>query len=135
MILQTADEGRFLDLGAGDLTHSVYSTVCVRLGEILPEVPLGMEFLKTGYCEANAALEVARQINLLRDALSQVPPGLAVYDLDDPSKECPWAGKISPVVTSCAHLFITDDGEDVLYELVKILIYASVMGVDVLAIH
>lgn len=135
MILQSADGRRLLDLGRGDLVHSAYSTVCLRLEAMLTEVPLGVEFLRTGNCDSNAAQETARQLNLIRDALSQVPPNQAIFDRDDLAKKGPWAGNISPVITSCANLYTTADGQDLLYEIVSILVYASVIGVDVSTIE
>ncbi len=133
MILQSSDGRRSLDVGSGELTRSILSTVEIRLERLSSSVPLAIAFLKSGACSTDDAQETARQVNLVRDALAQVPPELAVYDQTDLSKQAPWSGKLSPVITSCGNLYITADGKDFLFELVSILAYASVLGVSVTA--
>ncbi len=82
--------------------------------------------METGRCKWEDGYNVARQINLVRDELSQFSPDKAVYDLDNPKEAAPWSGRLSPVITSCANMFTTADGKDLLYEIVKILSYAQV---------
>ncbi|WP_169304480.1 Imm70 family immunity protein [Slackia heliotrinireducens] len=77
------------------------------------------------------ALETARQINLIRDGLSQVLPSDAIYDINNPETPTPWAGNISPIVTSCGNLYLTSDGKDLLFELVSILTYCAYVGTSV----
>ena len=133
-MLQSSDGRRTLDVGDGYLTWSVLSTVDTHLTYLASSVPLAVSFLKTGICSADNAQEAARQINLIRDALTQVPPELAVYDQSDLSKQAPWLGRLSPVITSCGNLYITPDGKDLLFELVSILSYASILGVDIVTV-
>jgi formylmethanofuran dehydrogenase subunit E len=64
--------------------------------------------------------------------LSQINPNEAVYDMNNISKEAPWKGKLSPVITSCGNMFTTSDGKDLLYEMVCILTYSYYQNVDVL---
>lgn len=135
MILQSDDGHRMLDVGNGELIYSVYSTVNVRLEHLLPQVRLAIAFLRSGSCPADEAQETARQINLIRDALAQVPPEQAVFNQQDLSQQGPWSGNLSPVITSCANLYTTADGRDLLYELIVILVYASVIGVNVSTIN
>lgn len=134
MLLQSADGNRTLDTGNGELAHSIYSTAFVRTQYLLPQVTLAIQFLQLSSCPADAALETARQLNLIRDAFAQIPPEEAVFDWQDISRQAPWSGNLSPVITSCANLYTTADGQDLLFEMVSILVYASVAGVDVLKI-
>lgn len=131
MIYESTDGARTLDAGNGDLIYSILSTVNLRLGGMREEAPLAIDFLESGLCRGDLGVETARQINLIRDALSQVPPNLAVFDQKDLSKKAPWLGNLSPIVTSCAHLYTTADGRDLLFEIVSILVYAGIVGVDV----
>lgn len=94
---------------------------------------LAIDFLKLGTCDSSKGYDVARQINLIRDELSKYSPEKAVYDIDNPQKVAPWYGKLSPVVTSCANIFTTADGQDLLFELVSILCYAQVVRTDIIS--
>jgi len=133
MRIQTADLKRTVDVGGSDIWISVYSTVEKRLKSIKGKIPDAAKFLREVSCEPKAALETARQFNLIRDELSQYPPSKAVYDLNDPKRAAPWEGNLSPVITSCANLYTTADGKDLLYEVVSILVYAYYAGVSVTA--
>ncbi len=123
MIIQSGDSAKTVDIGTQDFFFSLYSTIKVRLKR-LDDIETAIHFFDTGICSSYDALECARQINLIRDRLSQIPPEDAVYDLNDITKKAPWADNISPTVTSCANLFTTTDGRDLLFEAVSILTYA-----------
>lgn len=110
---------------------AVYSTMELVLNRTLLKIPMAEAFLKTGVCEANDALETARQFNLLRDAFAAIPPEKAVYDMTNPKAKAPWDGNLSPVVTSCANLFTTEDGKDLLFEIVSILTHGAYTGTEI----
>jgi hypothetical protein len=129
--LVTSDNKRVVEIGTSDIWVSVISTIEVRLKLFKQRVPLAMKFLQSGKCDSTDALETARQINMIRDELSKVSPEKAIYDYKNPKKKAPWEGKISPIITSCANLYTTSDGKDLLYEVVSILVYADVKKVDV----
>ena len=65
--LSTSDNKRFVDVGGTDIWKSIYSTAEARLGLYKNKVPLALDFLRTGNCEAKNSLETARQINLIHD--------------------------------------------------------------------
>ncbi len=131
MRLFSKDGKRSVDLGRSDIWKAVYSTVVACLGKNRKKYLLAFEFFESGKCDGNRGYDVARQINLIRDDLSQYAPDKAVYDIDNPKMEAPWKGKLSPVITSCANLFTTSDGQDLLYEIVAILCYAQVAKTSV----
>jgi len=133
MRLISADLKRCVDIGGSDIWYSIYSTVEIRLGTFKKNIPLAVEFIKTGKCDPDKALECARQFNLLRDELAKYPPNKAVYTIDDITKTAPWEDDLSPVVTSCANLYTTADGQDLLFEIVSILTYAYYLKVSVIA--
>lgn len=110
---------------------SLYSTIVGRIGE-KGEISEALIFLKEMNCHWNQGLSIARQINIIRDKLSQVKPEDAIYSIDDIMKEAPWTGKLSPVITSCANMYITNDGKDLLYEIVALLCYAEYTKNDVI---
>lgn len=128
MVIMSSDNKRYVDVGTGDILYSVYSTVYVRLHGFRKKVPLAMEFIEEGKCDCGDAEQTARQFNMIRDELSHVPPDQAVYNLHDLSEKAPWEGRLSPVITSCANLYTTEDGKDLLFEIVSILCYISVAG-------
>jgi len=132
MDIITEDGERIIDVGTYDLWHAVYSTVVVRLAKEKDIIKDAIIFLETGTCKSDDAIKTARQINIIRDGLSKYPPNSAVYDCDDLEKTIPWISQISPVITSCGNLFTTADGQDLFFELVSILTYASIKKVDIL---
>lgn len=131
MIIRTTDDKRMVDVGSYGIWYSVYSTAEVRLSPMKKSLSLALAFLKSGKCSHKDAYETARQINLIRDAFSQITPSQAVYNKDDLSKVAPWADNLSGIVTSCGNLYTTADGKDLLYELVCILTFAHYKKVDV----
>lgn len=131
MTIETSDGKRVVNIGGSDIWYSVYSTVEVRLGLFKRKVPLAIQFFKSGICGAEEAMETARQFNLIRDELSQYTPDKSVYDFRDLKKKAPWNNNLSSVITSCANLYTTADGQDLLYEVVSILCYAGIKKVSV----
>ena len=133
MKLKSADSKRIVNIGGVDIWHSVYSTIEKRFGIAKRKVPYAINFLKTCECSPENALECARQFNLIRDELSKYPPSKAVYDINDSTKTAPWENNLSPVITSCANMYTTADGKDLLFEVVSILTYAHYAKVSVSA--
>jgi len=131
MLIISEDNKRMVNIGTSDIWHSVYSTVKVRLEKFEERIPMAIDFFENGLCQSEQAIETARQFNHIRDYLSQYGPEKAVYDCCDLSIEAPWKNRLSSVITSCANLYITADGKDLLYEVVCVLCYASVVGVNV----
>ncbi len=134
MIIESTDGKRSINIGKYEIWNSVYSTILIRLKDYNNEFPLAIKFLKTAFCATSDAMVTAKQINVIRDRLSQVSPQNAVYDYRNLSLRAPWEGKLSPVITSCANLYTTAEGEDLLFELVSILCYADIAHADVRAI-
>lgn len=133
MIITTTDDKRYVDVGSEGIWYSVLSTADIRLASMKKHISFALAFLENGKCSANDAYETARQINLIRDAFSQIAPSNAVYDRDNPTLIAPWSANLSGIVTSCGNLYTTSDGKDLLYEVVCVLTYAHYKGVDVVS--
>lgn len=131
LTVSTSDDELFVNVGSGDIWISLMSTVDIRLKKCKKDISYAVNFLHSGECSAEDALETARQFNIIRDELSKFAPDKIVYDEDDLMKEAPWKDNISPTVTSCANFYTTADGNDLLFEIVNILTYAAVNEVSV----
>ena len=131
MTLISADDKRYVDVGSEQIWFSVLYTAEVFLQDMMQEITFARDFLSHKKCSASIALETARQINLLRDAFSKIPPENVIYDRNQLSFPAPWSKNLSPVITSCGNLFTTSDGKDLLFELVCLLTYAHYTEVDV----
>lgn len=131
MIIRTTDNKRMVDIGSYGIWHSVYSTADIHLASMKMNISLALSFLKNGKCSHKDAYETARQLNLIRDAFSQIAPSQAIYNKDDLSELAPWIDNLSGIVTSCGNLYTTADGKDLLYEMVCILTFAHYKKVDV----
>ena len=125
MTIMLSNGERTVDIGSGAVLFSVLSTVKIKLNSILDSVPHALQFLESGECIFEDALITASEINLIRDQLSCLSPNDAVYDMNNLSVKAPWKNNISPVVTSCANLYTTADGKDLLFEIVNLLVYSS----------
>lgn len=134
MVIISDDEARMIDVGTSDTLRALYSTVYVLLKDKSKDISLGIEFLKTGNCTAGLAKETAKQIQEIKNELSLYKPDEAVYDYRDLQLEAPWKDNISEDVTSCADLFTTADGKDLLLEIIDMLSYASAQNVSVEAL-
>ena len=124
MIIRTTDNKRYVDVGKSDSMYSLYSTISMLVLPNNQEICKAVDFIKEGKCTCDNALDTAREMNRVRDLLSQIPPTDVIYDMQDLSKKAPWSDNISPVVTSCGNLFLTADGKDLLFELVSLLTYS-----------
>lgn len=134
MNIITDDRKKMVDIGGSDILYALYSTAYIRIEDNKKTcVEKALDFLETGSC-AKGLLETAKQVNLIRDMLSQVSPDKMVYDKNDIKKKAPWGNNISPVITSCANYFTTADGKDLFSELVEILVYAHYTGNSVKSI-
>ena len=131
MIIVSSDENRIVEIGTSDIWMSLCATIEVRLDYFSDEIPLAIQFLRTEKCEAKDGNASARQFNLIRDELAKFKPDKVVYDINDIDRAAPWANNISDVITSCANFYTTSDGKDLLFEIVSILCYAGIVGVDV----
>lgn len=131
MVISSSDHKRIVYIGTSDILQSLYSTIQVRLDYFKEKVPLALKLLECGECNPAVAMETAKQFNLLRDELSKIPPQQAVYDFRNLSRQAPWEGRISPVITSCANFYTTADGKDLLFEIVSILCYGYYSDSDI----
>lgn len=131
MTIISEDGNRIVDVGTSDILFSVISTINIRLKHAQKKIPLAIRFLESGACEGSDGLETARQFNLIRDQLAGLSPDKAVYDQRDPKKPAPWENNLSSVITSCANLYTTADGKDLLYEIVSILTYGGIVNVKI----
>ncbi len=108
------------------------STVVNCLGKRIKFMPKAKLFIETFDCKPEDGYIIAREINLIRDELSGFSPDKAIADINNKKEKLPWGDNISPVITSCANLFTTDDGKDLFYELVCIFVYSNINNVDII---
>ena len=132
MRIITSDGNKYINIGAAEVWKSLCSTIFVLLDDEKDSIMKARSFLENNKAEGVEGYEIARQFNLIRDKLSRFAPEKVIFDINDMDFRAPWYGKLSPVVTSCANLFITADGEDLLYEIVCIFCYAEIKRVSVL---
>jgi len=132
MRIITSDGNKYINIGSAEVWKSLCSTIFVLLDDEKDSIMKARSFLENNKAEGVEGYEIARQFNLIRDKLSRFAPEKVIFDINDMAFRATWYGKLSPVVTSCANLFITADGEDLLYEIVCIFCYAEIKRVSVL---
>lgn len=132
MRIFTSDYVKNVDVGTGSVWYSIFSTASIRLSTDDQDfLQYAMDFLRTGECYADDAQITARQMELVKKRFAKLLPADAVYDMTHPDKQAPWYNNLSGRVTSCANLYTTADGKDLLNEAIDLLKYAANNKVDV----
>ena len=121
-----------VNVGASDIWYSVYSTAKIAFKYRNKLINKALTFMEKGECDWSNGYETARQFNLIRDEFAKIPPEKVVYDLNNRAINAPWLTDLSPVITSCANMFMTSDGQDLLFEVVSILVYGQIRNVDII---
>ena len=132
MIVCTSNHDLIVDVGSQDIWNSVYSTIVYHLLNAEVKYKNAMSIFTKGKVSSDNALVAAREMNMIRDELSQVAPNKVIYDINNLNVKPPWGDNISPVITSCMNYFTTADGKDLLFEIVNIFVHSSYYKVDVL---
>ena len=131
MNIVSGDAKQNVSLGGADTWTALQSTIRYHLSASRSQLSLVFSFLDSGHIASSDCLAAAREFNLVRDALSQIPPSEVIYDEKDPNMQPPWGDQISPVITSCANYFTSGDGDDLLAEIVRVFTYAAYADTDV----
>ena len=131
MTLVSSDGKRYVDIGSEAIWQSVFYTTELIPSDIVKKMPLAIDLLSNRKCSHGKALETARQINLLRDAFSQIASEYVIIGKNCEHLSVAQRANLSPVTTSCGNLYTTSDGKDLLFELVCILTYAHYAEVEV----
>ncbi|WFF73431.1 Imm70 family immunity protein [Proteiniclasticum sp. QWL-01] len=125
MLIISSDSQQIVDVGTNDILNALSSTIQVWLWPYISDIEEALEFIIYGTSDANKTIEIAKQFVFIRDKLSLLGPECAVYDISNPTKPGPWNGYISKEVTSCANLFTTSDGKNLLDEIIRLCHYAD----------
>ena len=62
------------------------------------------------------------------------PKRTETEDINHPEALPPWKNKISPDVLSCADLFTTEDGKNLISELIGLLRYSNATGSTIMPV-
>ena len=134
MRLFSADYNQSVDVGMGSIWYSLYSTVnCLFSVEVKKKIPNAIEFLRTGECTEQLLKKTKTEMETVIQGLSLIAPDKAVYDMERPEVAPPWKGYIAPTITSCANLFTTADGQDLLTEVMALFDYGISQNVAICA--
>ncbi len=130
-----SDDGNYIvSVGSSTVWWALYSTIR-KWVEGYPERYQGADKLFQEFvCPSEAALEVAVELDGIRSELSKIKPDRAVYDINHPEVTPPWKNNISPNVLSCADLFTTEDGKNLIAELIGLLRYSNAKGTTVMPV-
>lgn len=109
-------EYNWYQIGSGDFLHSFFSTVAYNLENRAwgSKFPVIMEKLYQGKIEFDDVSDALQELNRIEGELKNFPPGKAVWDIEDLSKQPPWGGRISVQITDLSNYFVTSSGEDFL---------------------
>lgn len=125
MTIMSSDGERFVSIGNSGIWNSLYSTLVYRIEGFSEKYPAANAFFSTCICDTSVALTTLDEIKSLRAVLSTMTPDKAIYDIRHPEKPLPWKNNLSGSITSCDKLFTTEDGQDLLLEIIHLLEYAE----------
>lgn len=128
MTIISSDGERFVSVGSAALWWSLYSTMLARIDRFVERYEALNTFFKSQECASESALQIAEQLEVIKQSLSAIRPELAVYDINHPEVLPPWTEYINPAVSSCAELYTTEDGLNLMDELIGLLKYAGSTG-------
>lgn len=134
MDIGTISTDRIINVGSADTLYSLYSTAKTLAGRHTWGVSLGLDFLKSGSCNARNCAKTAKQLSEINTMLAGHAPDDAIWDIERPNASAPWSGNLAPTVTSCADLYTTSEGELLLPELVSLLRFADSTKQDVIVL-
>lgn len=132
MRLYSSNGKKSVDIGSEEDWLSIYSTAVESFGIGKRKIAKALKFMENGQCSGEDGYEVAKQFNLIRDAFAKIPPDKAIADIRDKKKKISWIDDLSPVVTSCANMYTTPDGKDLLFEIVSVLCYGQISKSDII---
>lgn len=126
MRLTTSNYTKTVDVGTGTIWYSLFSTIMLYVPEeVKNTVPDAIDFLKEGACSYVTASAISKQMRIIKDSLKNVDANKAILDFKHSEHPAPWKGHISKDVTSCADLYLTADGKNLIDEVVKLLEFAD----------
>ena len=125
MTIMTSDGEQFVSIGSCSVWNSLYSTLAYRIDSFPEKYPAADAFFSTCICEPDNALNTANEIEALKIVLSTMTPDKAIYDVRHPETPPPWRNSINKSIVSCDKLYTTEDGQDLLTQLARLLQYAG----------
>ena len=125
---------RYYEIGSGSFLHSFFSTVCIRLeeGKWGTRFPTLMNGLYEGQLENSDVLEAKKELQIVRDELSDFPPNNVVWDRDDLNARPPWGNNISKDITDLSNYFVTSDGKDLITVMLRAFADAESSGENIM---
>jgi 2,3-bisphosphoglycerate-dependent phosphoglycerate mutase len=122
--------GQIIDeIGSASFLHSFFSTISAHCetegwGSRFPTL---MNRLYQGGVSPQEAVVALTELREAKAVLSQLPPSLVVWDIEDRSLKPPWGADISDEITDLGNYFVSSTGRDV-FELLDKSLRAAVEG-------
>ncbi|MBF2456559.1 immunity 70 family protein [Listeria welshimeri] len=103
-------------VGNSDFLHSFFSTICVNLEDSKwgSKYPVFMKKLYSGRLNTEDLAEAKKELNDIKEALSNLSPDKIVWDAEDLQKNPPWGIDISSDIKNLSEYFITSDGKNLI---------------------
>lgn len=124
MELKTSDYLKSIEVGSGDMLDSIVSTMKRYYPDQNRKLSKLFAFFENGDATSEDITELASELNIVTSCLKKISPENAVYGPESKERQAPWKNGIADNITSCADLFLTSDGKNLLQELGKIFDYS-----------
>lgn len=125
MEIITSDYRKNIEIGSGDMLDSITATMKAYYPEENKNFLQLFTFFETGSASSEDVTELNNELKVVTSCLKKIPPEKAVYGPESKKRQAPWKNGIADTVTSCADLFFTSDGKNLLQELNNIFKYSA----------
>ncbi|WP_105304987.1 Imm70 family immunity protein [Anaerolactibacter massiliensis] len=119
-----SDDNKVVIFTSDENLIAIYSTVLLRLPEIVPRVEDAMDFLQFGKCNPEMAEKIKSQIAEINRDFKTLPARKAILNYMKPKKKGPWSER-EIEEKSCSELFTDSNGNELLKQLINLLTYSS----------
>ena len=123
MDIMSSDGKIIIDVGTYKNWNALYSTAWTLLKKDRKQYKATFSFLKSGECEADKIGTVLNEISAIKNELKKIDASKAVYNYKKVSEKGPWENNEDNKLKSCADLFVTSEGDNLLNELLALLVY------------
>ncbi|EAF5859314.1 hypothetical protein AL430_13215 [Listeria monocytogenes] len=103
-------------IGSDDFLHSFFSTICVNLEDKKwgSKYPTLMKKLYSGRLNTEDLEKAKKELNDIKEVLSNFSPNKIVWDVEDLHKNPPWGTNINSDIKNLSEYFVTSDGKNLM---------------------
>lgn len=125
MTIMTEDGKYSVGVGGTLMFSTLYLTAKKKIIFSKFRVAEALKFLKTGTCKKANVEKTLKQLELIKEELARLDFGEVIFESELEQAYVLWKNNVSVQVKTCADFFTTDEGKNLVDELIALLQYAK----------